>query len=59
MNFGLIADGNRRWARREGLKPEEGHKKGFWAIKDHLYPFYSGDDDSHPGEFRSFVCPFE
>ncbi len=45
MNFGLIADGNRRWARREGLKPEEGHKKGFWAIKDHLYPFLRDHKD--------------
>lgn len=29
----MILDGNRRWARARGLKPWEGHKAGFEAVK--------------------------
>lgn len=31
-HLGIIADGNRRWARERGLPTLEGHKKGFNAI---------------------------
>src|SRR3989344_9615310 len=30
----LIPDGNRRWARENGLSIEEGHKKGFEVVMD-------------------------
>lgn len=29
MHVGLIIDGNRRWARREGVSPREGHRRGY------------------------------
>jgi len=38
MNFGIIADGNRRWAKKHGLGTKEGHKRGFGAVKDELFP---------------------
>ena len=38
MNFGLIADGNRRWARGQGLSPKDGHRKGFTTVTDVIYP---------------------
>ncbi len=38
MNFGIIADGNRRWAKKEGVNTKEGHRKGFAAVKDELFP---------------------
>jgi len=38
MNFGIIADGNRRWARREGIQSKKGHEKGFLAIKNEILP---------------------
>ncbi len=31
-HLGIIADGNRRWAKERGLPTLEGHKKGFEAI---------------------------
>jgi undecaprenyl diphosphate synthase len=50
MNFGIIADGNRRWARENGVATREGHQKGFWAIKDQLFPvLYEG------GEFKALT----
>ena len=41
-HIGVIHDGNRRWANKNGLRPSEGHKKGAksmelfvnWAIKN-------------------------
>ena len=33
-HLGIIADGNRRWARERGLSTLEGHKKGFNAIPE-------------------------
>lgn len=33
-HLGIIADGNRRWARERGLPTLEGHKKGFNAIPE-------------------------
>jgi undecaprenyl diphosphate synthase len=33
-HVGLILDGNRRWAKERGLKPIEGHKKGYDTFRD-------------------------
>ncbi len=38
MNFGLISDGNRRWAQKNGFDTQIGHQKGFRAIKDVIFP---------------------
>lgn len=38
MNFGLIADGNRRWAKAQDLDSLEGHRKGISAIKEEIIP---------------------
>ncbi len=38
MNFGLISDGNRRWAKKNGFEKKIGHQKGFRAIKDIIFP---------------------
>lgn len=32
-HIALVLDGNRRWARSRGLKPWEGHKAGYEAVK--------------------------
>ena len=32
-HLGVIADGNRRWAKAQGLPTIEGHKKGLEAIE--------------------------
>lgn len=32
-HLGLILDGNRRWARQNGLPPLEGHRKGYQNLK--------------------------
>lgn len=32
-HLGLILDGNRRWARERGLKPFEGHRRGYLRLK--------------------------
>ncbi len=45
MNFGIIADGNRRWAREQGVAIKEGHLAGFTAIKDELLPVLRDDKD--------------
>lgn len=34
IHLGIIADGNRRWARERGLPTIEGHKKGLDAIEE-------------------------
>lgn len=34
QHLGIIADGNRRWAKAQGLPTIEGHKKGLSAIKE-------------------------
>lgn len=39
-HVGLILDGNRRWARSNGLEPFEGHRKGYELLKkvsQHLF----------------------
>lgn len=36
--FGLIADGNRRWAHDQGLMVSEGHRQGFKVVKDVVLP---------------------
>ena len=33
QHLGIIADGNRRWAKAQGLPTIEGHKRGLDAIK--------------------------
>lgn len=45
MNLGIIADGNRRWAKENQLPTKEGHQKGFLAIKDELLPALESDPD--------------
>ncbi len=35
--FGLIADGNRRWAKSQNLPVAEGHQKGFSVVKDIIF----------------------
>lgn len=45
MNFGIIADGNRRWAKKYGFTSEEGHKKGFAAVKDEIFPTLYNNPD--------------
>jgi undecaprenyl diphosphate synthase len=32
-HLGLILDGNRRWAKEHGLKPFEGHRRGYLRLK--------------------------
>ncbi len=32
-HIGLILDGNRRWAKEKGLKPFEGHRRGYLRLK--------------------------
>jgi undecaprenyl diphosphate synthase len=32
-HLGLILDGNRRWAREKGLRPFEGHRRGYLKLK--------------------------
>lgn len=34
VHLGIIADGNRRWARSQGLPTLEGHRKGLDAIRE-------------------------
>lgn len=38
MNFGIIADGNRRWARGNNKSLSDGHYQGFLVLKDILLP---------------------
>lgn len=33
-HLGLILDGNRRWAKEQGLRPFEGHRRGFLRLKN-------------------------
>lgn len=32
-HLGLILDGNRRWAKEKGLRPFEGHRRGYFRLK--------------------------
>ncbi len=43
MNFGIIADGNRRWARQRNKPLSEGHYQGFLVLKDILLPTIRDD----------------
>ena len=36
MNLGIIADGNRRWARNQNLSVDKGHQKGFEVITNEV-----------------------
>jgi len=38
LAFGLIADGNRRWAQSQNLRVSAGHKQGFSVVKDVVLP---------------------
>lgn len=33
VHLGLILDGNRRWAQEQGLRPFEGHRRGYFRLK--------------------------
>jgi undecaprenyl diphosphate synthase len=33
-HLGLILDGNRRWAKEKGLKPFEGHRRGYLRLRE-------------------------
>jgi undecaprenyl diphosphate synthase len=33
VHLGLILDGNRRWAKEKGLRPFEGHRRGYLRLK--------------------------
>ncbi|MCK5461142.1 di-trans,poly-cis-decaprenylcistransferase [Candidatus Gracilibacteria bacterium] len=45
MNFGLIADGNRRWAKDKNLSLKEGHFNGFLTIRNEIFPVLEKDPD--------------
>lgn len=39
----IILDGNRRWAKKRGMKPQEGHYKGFTNLENLVdYVFFKG-----------------
>ena len=40
VHLGIIADGNRRWAKAQGLPTIEGHKKGLEVIEEGQLPFW-------------------
>ncbi len=48
MNFGIIADGNRRWAKANNKPISEGHFQGFLKLKDLILPTIQAD-----GQFDS------
>lgn len=43
MNFGLIADGNRRWAKKNEVPIKEGHFNGFLTIRNQIIPVLQKD----------------
>ncbi len=43
MNFGIIADGNRRWAKENGKSIADGHYQGFLTLKDIILPAIRDD----------------
>ena len=43
MHIGIIADGNRRWAKEKGLPTIEGHKKGLETIEQLITEFAKTD----------------
>jgi undecaprenyl diphosphate synthase len=45
MNFGIIADGNRRWAKTNNLPVKDGHQAGFLAIKNEILPILKSSKD--------------
>ena len=47
MNFGLIADGNRRWAQKHDLEINEGHREGARVIKEEIIPVLKAYPDVH------------
>ncbi len=45
MNLGIIADGNRRWAKSHNLSVDKGHQKGFEVITDEILKACIEDKD--------------
>ncbi|PIZ96932.1 MAG: di-trans,poly-cis-decaprenylcistransferase [Candidatus Magasanikbacteria bacterium CG_4_10_14_0_2_um_filter_33_14] len=45
LKIGLIADGNRRWAKEKGLQTKEGHYQGFKAVKDVVFEYLYNHND--------------
>ena len=45
MNFGLIADGNRRWAKANNKPIKTGHLNGFLAIRNEIFPYLDEETD--------------
>lgn len=45
MNFGLIADGNRRWAKKHHVPIKKGHLNGFLTIRNEIFPVLEEDPD--------------
>lgn len=43
MNFGIIADGNRRWAKENNKPTTDGHFQGFLTLKDIILPTIQDD----------------
>ena len=41
QHIAIIPDGNRRWARKHGLDPREGHKYGYEKLKEILPELYN------------------
>ena len=44
LKFGLIADGNRRWAKSKSLSTIEGHTQGFQTVKDIVFEYLYNND---------------
>jgi len=45
LKLGLIADGNRRWAKEKNLPTKEGHYQGFKAVKDVVFEYLYNHND--------------
>ncbi len=43
MNFGIIADGNRRWAKQNNKPIADGHYQGFLTLKNIILPTIKDD----------------
>ena len=45
LKLGLIAEGNRRWAKEKNLPTKEGHYQGFKAVKDVVFEYLYNHND--------------
>lgn len=45
LKFGLIADGNRRWAKKNNLQVKDGHFQGFKSVKDVIFEYLYNKND--------------